>query len=90
MITVLGRKKGFEDYEKADKRVREEQRVPYMLVCPYALTNNEGLEKYKVIQAKKQHFMKSIARADVAKFLVDCVKDTQWDNKDTILLGGAK
>ena len=34
--------------------------------------------------------MKPISRADVAKFMLDAVTDTQWDDSPGVLLGGAK
>lgn len=34
--------------------------------------------------------LKSISRADVAKFILDAVTDSQWDGSPGVLLGGAK
>ena len=42
MLTLIGGKASFADYEKADKRIREEKSVPFVLVRPYALTDKEG------------------------------------------------
>ncbi|MDG1427959.1 MAG: SDR family oxidoreductase, partial [Crocinitomicaceae bacterium] len=48
MLTLIGGKASFADYEKADKRISEEKSVPFVLVRPYALTDKEGKGKYYV------------------------------------------
>ena len=88
MLTLIGGKASFADYEKADKRIREEKSVPFVLVRPYALTDKEGKEKYYVTKNQKGTFLKSISRADVAKFMLDAVTDNQWDGSPGVLLGG--
>ncbi|MDG1100484.1 MAG: SDR family oxidoreductase [Saprospiraceae bacterium] len=45
MLTLIGGKSSFDDYEKADKRISEEKSVPFVLVRPYALTDKEGRGK---------------------------------------------
>jgi len=90
MLTLIGGKKAFADYEKADKRIREEKTVPFVLVRPYALTDKEGKGKYYVTKNQNGTFLKSISRADVAKFMLDTVTDKQWDGSPGVLLGGAK
>lgn len=90
MLTLIGGKASFTDYEKADKRIREEKSVPFVLVRPYALTDKEGKGKYLVTKKQNGTFLKSISRADVAKFMLDAVTDSQWDGSPGVLLGGAK
>ena len=90
MLTLIGGKSSFDDYEKADKRISEEKSVPFVLVRPYALTDKEGRGKYYVTKKQNGTFLKSISRADVAKFMLDAVTDDQWDGSPGVLLGGAK
>ena len=88
MLTPIGGKSSFDDYEKADKRISEEKSVPFVLVRPYALTDKEGRGKYYVTKKQNGTFLKSISRADVAKFMLDAVTDDQWDGSPGVLLGG--
>ena len=90
MLTLIGGKASFADYEKADKRVSEEKSVPFVLVRPYALTDKEGKGKYYVTKNQNGTFLKSISRADVAKYILDAVSDSQWDGSPGVLLGGPK
>lgn len=90
MLILIGGKTGFDDYEKADKRVREEKTVPFLLVRPYALTDKEGKGTYMATKSQKGTFLKPISRSDVAKFMVDSLSDVQWDGSPGVLLGGAK
>lgn len=90
MLTLIGGKASFTDYEKADKPIREEKSVPFVLVRPYALTDKEGKGKYFFTKKQNGTFLKSISRVDVAKFMLDAVKDNQWDGSPGVLLGGAK
>ena len=50
MLTMIGGKPSFDDYEVADKRIREESKVPHLIVRPYALTDKSGTGKYKIIE----------------------------------------
>ncbi len=90
MLTLIGGKKGFQDYEKADLRVREETKVPYLLIRPYALTDKPGKGTYAIRTDKKGTFMKAISRADVAQFIYDHMHITTYDNGFGILLGAVK
>ena len=90
MLTLIGGKASFADYEKADKCINEEKSVPFVLVRPYALTDKEGKGKYFVTKKQNGTFLKSISRADVAKFILDAVTDSQWDGSPGVLLGEAK
>ena len=89
MLTLIERKSIFADYEKADKRIIDKKSVPFVLVRPYALTDKEGKGKYFVTKKLNGTFLKSISRADVAKYMLDAVTDPQWDGSPGVLLGGA-
>lgn len=81
-------KAGCDDYEKADKRVREEKDVPFVLVRPTALTDKYGKGTYKAVKKPTGGtFLKPIPREDVAKFFLDAVKETKWDGNPGVLLG---
>ncbi len=90
LLTSIVGKTSIDDYEKADKRIRDEKKVPFILVRPYALTDKDGKGKYYATKKQKGTFMKPIARADVAKFMLDAVSDNQWDGGPGVLLGGVK
>jgi uncharacterized protein YbjT (DUF2867 family) len=88
--TAMGMGKGsFDDYDAADARIRAETRVPFVLVRPYSLTDKPGTGAYHAMENQNATFMRPIARADVARFLVDAVSDTRWDGKPGIQVGGA-
>ena len=87
---MIGGKSSFDDYEAADKRIREESTVPRLLVRPYGLTDKPGTGEYKIIEKQAGTFAKPISRADVAKFLVNAVEDSTWDSTPGIQLGGKK
>ena len=89
MLILIGGKTSFADYEKADKRISDEKSGPFVLVRPYALTDKEGKGKYFVTKKQNGTFLKSISRADVAKYMLDAVTDPQWDGSPGVLLGGA-
>jgi len=89
MLMLIGGRAGFQDYDRADSRVRNEPTVPYVLVRPAALTDKPGTGKYKISETDGT-FARPIPRADVATFLVDAVKDKQWDRKTGIQLSGKK
>ncbi len=90
MLTLIAGKATIADFEKADKRIREETAVPFVLVRPYALTDKLGSGRYRATQKQNATFMRPIPRADVATFMVDAVADTQWDGKLGVQLGGKK
>lgn len=72
MLQMIGGKASFEDYEKAEKCVldTDEKEVPYIVVRPYALNDNEA-KGYKVIEGETAHFAWSISRKDVARCFLD-------------------
>jgi hypothetical protein len=76
MLILIGGRAGFEDYERAEARVRNETTVPFVVIRPYALTDKPATGRYKVIPGNTAHIAKAIPRADVAKFFLDSVKDT--------------
>ncbi len=90
MLTLIAGKAPIADFEKADKRIREERGVPFVLVRPYALTDKSGSGRYRATKKQNATFMWPIPRADVATFMVDAVADTQWDGKLGVQLGGKK
>lgn len=89
MLMLIGGKAGFDDYERADKRVRQEVNIPFVLVRPYALTDEPGIGGYKIIPGRTATFAKSISRSDVALFFLHCLEDKQWDYS-AVMLGGQK
>ena len=90
MLSLIAGKAAIADFEKADKRVREETAVPFVLVRPYALTDKPGNGRYHATQKQNATFMRPIPRADVATFIADAVADKQWDGKRGVQLGGKK
>ena len=89
MLQMINSRKGFADYERADDRIRNEPNVTFALIRPYALTDNPGTGKYKVIPGRTAHFAKSISRSDVALFFYDCLTDSQWDGAPGVNIGGS-
>ena len=89
-LTLIAGKATIADFEKADKRVREETAVPFVLVRPYALTDKPANGRYRATQNQNATFMRPIPRADVATFMVDAVADTRWDGASGVQLGGKK
>ena len=87
MLTLIGGKAMIDDFERGDKRVREETLVPFVLVRPYALTDKPGTGMYRIIPGKDGTFAKPISRADVALFFLHCIEDNQWDS-GPVMLGG--
>ncbi len=89
LFFILGRA-GYLDYENADKRIREEDKVPFVLVRPAILKDKPGSGAYRVLKKPSVIFPKSIPRADVAKFFLDCLTDKSWDEKSGLILAGSK
>jgi uncharacterized protein YbjT (DUF2867 family) len=89
VLTLIAGRADIEDFEQADARVRADTRVPFALIRPYALTDKPGTGRYKVLPGHTAHFAKPIARADVARFFLDCLDETQWDSSSEVNLGGA-
>lgn len=88
LLQQIGGKEGFADFEKAEKRVLEENDVPFVVIRPAVLTDKKGKGKYRVIPNPTVFFPKFISRSDVAKFFVDCLTDTSFDGTATMIQGG--
>ncbi len=86
MLKLIGGSTGFMDYERADARVLQEQKVNYVLVRPAALKEKPGNNKYRAFQGNGT-FARPIAKEDVAYFLMDALSSDKWDNKGTQLAG---
>ena len=84
---VLGGRKTFADYDRADALILKESTVPYVLVRPTGLTDKPGSGKYTAVRTGGT-FSKLIARADVAKFLFDATTESTWDGPGAVHLGG--
>jgi nucleoside-diphosphate-sugar epimerase len=87
LLQQIGGKEGFNDFEKAEKRVLEEKNVPFVVIRPAGLTDKKGEGKYRVIDKPTVFFPKFVARADVAKFFVDCLANTSFDGKAVMIQG---
>ena len=87
LLQLFNGNEGFTDYEKADKRMLEEKDVPFVVIRPAGLTNKQGKGKYQVIDKPTVFFPNFIARADVAKFFVDCLSDTSFNGKAVMIEG---
>lgn len=84
---IIGGRKTFADYDKADNLISKEDTVPYVLVRPTGFTNDPGTGKYTVFKSGGT-FAKLIPRADVAKFLFDATITNNWDGPGGVQLGG--
>lgn len=88
MVSILlGGKKVFEDYDKADALISGEAAVPYVLVRPTGYTDGPGTGRYTIFRSGVT-FAKLIPRADVAQFLFDATTATTWDGPGGVQLGG--
>lgn len=90
MMQLIGGKSGFADYEAADLRIRTETQVPVTLVRPYGLTDKDGKDAYKATTKVPVTFALPIARADLAKFLLDATTNPQWDGPQGVQLTGTR
>lgn len=88
VLSLIGGRAGFADYERAEARVRNEACVPSVVIRPYALNDRPATGHYKVL-GRTAHFAKPIARADVAKFFFDCLSKTPEDGATEVNIGGA-
>lgn len=90
MLTLIGGRAGFQNYEDAEARVRSESNVPFAIIRPYALTDKPTTGRYQVIEGRTAHFARSIPRVDVARFFLDCVEHTRWDGAAGVNVGGVR
>ena len=89
LLCLIGGRRGFADYDRADARISEETRVPYVLVRPAALNQKPGTGRYRVFTSDGT-FAKPIPRADVAKFLFDALTTDAWNGQGGFQLAGRK
>ena len=87
LLTLIAGRRPISDFEKADKRVREEEKVPYVLVRASGLNDKQGKGKYHIIDKDSVFFPKFISRSDVAKFFVDSLKNTSYDKRAVMIEG---
>jgi hypothetical protein len=87
LLEQIAGKEGFNDIEKAEKRVLEEKEVSFVAIRPAGLTDKQGKGKYRVIEKPTVFFPKFISRSDVAKFFVACLTDTSFDGKAVMIQG---
>ena len=87
LLRMIAGKERFTDYEKADQRALDEKQVPVVLIRPAGLTDKPGTGAYQVIDKSSIFFPKFITRSDVAKFFVDCLKDTSFDGRAVMIQG---
>jgi len=87
MLSMIGGKAGFQDYERAEELIRAHTGVPRLIVRPYALTDKPGTGTFNVL-GPVAHFAKPIPRADVAQFFLQALTDTQWDGPRGVNVGG--
>ncbi|MEM7371937.1 MAG: NAD(P)-binding oxidoreductase [Bacteroidota bacterium] len=88
LLQLIGGKEGFQVFERAEKRVLEEKKVPFVVIRPAGLTDKDGKGTYRIIDKPTVFFPKFISRSDVATCFVDCLKDTSFDGK-AIMIEGA-
>jgi nucleoside-diphosphate-sugar epimerase len=93
ILSLIGGKEGFQDYERAEERIRGEKTVQFGVVRPYALTDGEA-KGYQIIPGKTAHCAKAIARKDVAKYFMDCLDGDGDENEESWIgkctnIGGA-
>ena len=87
MLSMIGGKKSFNDYEAADKQIREQSIVPSILVRPYALNDKPATGKYKILEPKTIHFAKPVSRADLATCIIDIIDNNNFVSKTIHVVG---
>lgn len=89
LLTMIGGKAGFTDYDRADARIAREAVVPYVLVRPAALKEKPGNGKYRVFTGDGT-FARPITKEDVAEFLLAAITTDAWDGGGGVQLAGRK
>jgi len=89
LLRLINGRAAFSDYERADARIAQETRVPYVLIRPSALQEKPGNGKYRTFKGDGT-FARPMAKEDVAVFLLDAVVHDQWDGKGGFQLAGCK
>ena len=87
MLSMIGGKKSFNDYEAADKQIREQSIVPSILVRPYALNDKAAAGKYKILEPKTIHLAKPVSRADLATCIIDIIDNKNFISKTIHVVG---
>ena len=87
MLSMIGGKKSFNDYEAADKQIREQSILPSILVRPYALNDKTATGKYKILKPKTIHFAKPLSRADLATCVVNIINNNNFISKTIHVVG---
>lgn len=70
-----------DDYERADKLVRRNGDVPYVLVRAAHLMDSPGTGAFKHSLKGFYHIAMKISRADVASFLLRAASSEDFENK---------
>ena len=73
--------KQIDDYERADKLVRHNGDVPYVIVRAAHLMDSPGTGAYKHSLKGFYHIAMKIPRADVASFLLRAASSAEFENK---------
>lgn len=89
ILSMIGGRAGFADYDRADARIARETFVPHVLVRPAALKEKPGNGKYRAFTGDGT-FARPITKEDVAEFLLAALTTTTWDTPGGIQLAGAK
>jgi len=79
-LFVVGIKQ-IDDYERADKLVRRNGDVPYVVVRAAHLMDSPGTGAYKHSLKGFYHIAMKIPRADVASFLLRAASSAEFENK---------
>jgi uncharacterized protein YbjT (DUF2867 family) len=87
LLMLIGGRAAFLDADRADAAIRAQSDVPYTLIRPYALTHKPGTGHYKLL-AHQTTFAKPIARAYVAKVMLEAMKRPDWAGPKGLQLGG--
>ena len=89
ILTLIAGRKGWLDYEHADKRIRNERTVPYVLIRPSALKERPGRGKYRIFQGDGT-LARPITKEDVAEFLIDAISSNKWNGQGGFQISGLK
>ena len=86
ILSMIGGRAGFADYERADACFSRETDVPCVLVRPAALRERPGNGKYRAFRGDGT-FARPIAKEDVAAFLLAAIASDRWDGGGLQLAG---
>lgn len=78
----------YEDHDAVEEElVRQQQAVPYVLVRPTRLVEEDGGTARVFDGDGTVGMMETISRGAVARFLVDAAESDEWDGKAPIIVG---